>query len=406
MRVKNFIKLLIALIRNEIGAIGVTLNESSLALKVETVENTAEPITSGTDYVEVLAGELEITKTSEELARDVLSGTTESEQSRRGIPEISGSIGLEFRSSKTEGAEPQSLNAPLMSLLGGKKSESSATTTTGNTATVLNFTSHSFTVGSIVTIKQANNYECRPISEITSTTITFPIALSNGAPSDGVEVSATTTYYHDTTNAKSLTAEYNIGNEIQDIVTGIKINSGTVENWTVGTIPTFKFALAGLTSTRADASQSFDPDFDADALPPVTLESCLWIGGTMVSYSELGLSIENEVSKLTDACSASGFRSQRIISQMVKFTANPYMDDSDLTSYDAWENNDDTSVFFYAFNPTTTDGEFSEAIACWIPQGKYIAHPTTDVNGIAANGIEIKSHRAGSGKNTIYISFM
>ena len=386
-------------------AIGVVHNESSIALKAEVTEGTYVPAAAATDYVECLSSGLELVKNTEELARDTLGGTVESEASRTGVPEVSGSIPVELRASATEGGYPQSLDIQLRSLLGGRRTAATANTTTGATSTVLTFTSHPFLKGDSVLVKEAGAFEVRPISAITSTTITFPFALDNGAPSDGVTVAAVGTYYHDTVNAISFSAEYNIGNEIQDQVDGLRVTSGAIENWTVGTIPTFTCAVVGQDSARSNDTQSYTPNFTADALPPVTLEACLWVGGAKLSYSELSLSIENEVSPITDACVASGKQGHRIIGQKVSFSANPYMDDTTFATYTSWENNSDTSVFFYAFNPSSTTGEFSEAVAVWIPQGKITAHPTGDANGLATDALEIKAHRS-SGNDSVFMSFI
>jgi hypothetical protein len=387
-------------------AIGVVHNESSVGLKVESTAGTYEPSTTGTDYIEVLAEGFELVKTREVLERDNLSSTVEKEKSRVGMAEVTGNIPVEFRASTTAGNAPQMLDIQLRSLLGGKKSEATKTTTTGATSTVLTFTSHSFTVGSSVLVKESGAYEVRPISAVDATTITFPFALDNGAPSDGVVVEAVCTYYHDTANAVSFSAEYNIGNTIQDQARGLTCNSGSLENWTVGTIPTMSFGVIGADIARSDDTQTATPDYTADALPPVCLESCLWIGGNKLAYSELSLNIENEVIPIKDACEASGKTGEnRVTGQKVSFTANPYMDDTTFAEFTAWNDNDDTSVFFYAFNPAATAGEFSEVVAVWLPFASFTAIPTGDNEGLATNAIEIDSQRS-LGSDSVYISFI
>jgi hypothetical protein len=385
-------------------AIGVVHNESSIALVAESTEGTYVAPTLGTQYVECLSSGLSLVKNTEELSRDTLGSTIEAEASRRGIPNVEGSIPVELRASATAGTKPQSLDIQLRSLLGGSKSEATKTATSA-TSTVITFASHSFTVGSSVLVKESGAYEVRPISAVDSTTITFPFALTNGAPSATVVVEAVITYYHDVSNAISFCAEYNIGNTIQDQVDGLKCTSGSIENWSAGTIPTMNFGVTGLDLNRSDSAQTATPDFTADALPPVALEACLWIGGTKFSYSELSLSIENETSPIMDACDPDGKSGQRAISQNISFSANPYMDDTTFANFTLWENNTDVSVFFYAFNPSSTAGEFSEAVAVWLPQGKITALPTGDNNGLATDAIEIKAHRS-SGSDSIFMSFI
>ena len=386
-------------------AIGVILNESTIALQVESTEGTYAAPGDGTDYIESLSDGLEMTKTIEEIERDVLGGTVEKEASRRGIPEVTGTIPVEFRASGTAGGAPQALDKQLRSLLGGKRQAATADTTTGATSTVLTFTSHPFLKGDSVLVKEAGAFEVRPISAITSTTITFPFALDAGAPADGVTVEAVTTYFSSTSDSVTLSAEMNYGGEIKDKVAGLRVNSGSLENFTVGQVPSMNFGLAGLSSDRSDATPDYAADFSADALPPVALEACLWISGVKLSYSELSLSIENEVAQITDACSANGKIGSRITGQTVSFTANPYADDTTFANYTNWDNNSDVSIFFYAYNPASTAGEFSEAVAVWMPQGKLTANSAADNEGLLTDAIEFKAHRS-AGSDSIFMSFI
>jgi hypothetical protein len=77
-------------------AIGVILNESTISLMVESTEGTFVAPAAGTDYIESLSDGLEMTKTIEEIERDVLGGTVEKEASRRGIPEVTGTVPVEL----------------------------------------------------------------------------------------------------------------------------------------------------------------------------------------------------------------------------------------------------------------------------------------------------------------------
>ena len=389
--------------------IGVVINESTVALVAESTEGAYVAPSDSTDYVEVLEG-VEFNKTREELTRNLLGGTVEAEASRVGIAEVQGTVGVELKASDTEGDAPQSMDVLLRSLLGGKRQiTSDQTSGTGHTSTTINFADTSaFSVGDIVLVKEAGAYECRPISAITTdTSITFPFALENGAPSDGVVVAQVTTYYHDTANAISFSAEHNIGSQaIQQKVEGLKAVSGSIENYSVGQIPTMSFGVQGLDITREDADASYSPDFTADALPPVALSACLWIGGTKLQYTELGLSIENTTNYITSACDADGRIGSRVTEQVVSFSANPYLDDSDLTNtWNKFENNDDVSVFFYAYNPSSTTGEFANVVAGWIPQGKIISAPVADQDGIATEAIEVKAHRKNA-NDSIFLSFI
>jgi hypothetical protein len=179
----------------------------------------------------------------------------------------------------------------------------------------------------------------------------------------------------------------------------------SLENWSAGQIPSFNASLGGLSLERADGGASYTPDFTADALPPVALSACLYINGTMLSYSELGMSIENTLSFLIDACSASGKVNSRITDQVTTFSCKKYSDDTTLTEWDNFNANDDVSVFFYAYNPSSTAGEFSECVAVWLPQGKITAAPFGDQDGIVTDDLEIKAHRS-AGNDSVFIGFI
>ena len=111
------------------------------------------------------------------------------------------------------------------------------------------------------------------------------------------------------------------------------------------------------------------------------------------------------MSFLIDACQASGKVNSRITDQVTMFTATTYLDDTTLTEWDAFNNNDDVSVFFFAYNPSSTAGEFSNCVAGWIPQGKIISVPVGDQDGIATDQLEVKAHKS-SGNDSVFIGFI
>lgn len=389
-------------------AIGVVTNESTIALVAEVTEGTYVAPSAGTDYVEVLSEGLELNKTRELLERSNLSSTVETEAARVGMAEVTGTIPVELKASATVGDAPQSLDILMRSLLGGKRQiTSDQTSGTTHTSTTINFANTSaFAVGDCVVVKESGAFEVRPISSITAnTSITFPFALDNGAPSDGVVVAQVTTYYHDTANSISFSAEHSVGNDILQKARGLRAISGSIENWSVGQIPNMNFNVQGLDIDRADAGASFTADFSADTLPPVALSACAWVGGNKMSYSELSLSIENTVNYIMDACDADGRIGSRVTNQVVTANINPYLDDTDLTkTWDKFNDNTDVSFFAYAYNPASTAGEFDGSVAIWIPQGKIIESPIADVDGIVAENLVIRSHQS-SGNDTIFMSF-
>jgi len=386
-------------------AIGVVKNESSLALVEEVTEGTWVAPSGAADFVELKSDGASANLERDQLSRDLLSSTVETESSRLGLKNVTAEMGFELRANSTAGGSPVDLNLPLNSLLGGKRTAVTDTTTTGNTSTILEFgAAPPFSKGDSVLVKEAGAYEVRPISAVGATTITFPFALDNGAPSDGVVVEAVTTYFHDTSSAVSLSAEWNMGGKIQEQISGLKAASGSIADWGVGSLPSFNFSMQGTDLDRVVSAATASPAANS-ALPPVTLDACAWLSGVKLEYSEFSMTIENTLAAINSACSENGRISSRITAQSVTASINPYLEDDDVDRFTDFNLNNDVSLFVYAFNPTAVAGEFEQAVAIWLPQGKITADPAADVEGIFADGLEIKAHRS-AGNDSVFLSFI
>jgi len=125
-----------------------------------------------------------------------------------------------------------------------------------------------------------------------------------------------------------------------------------------------------------------------------------------LAYTELTLNIENETNYIQSACDADGRIGSRVVSQTVTCTVNPYLQSDDLTdTWDKFNDNDDVSLFAYAYNSSSTAGEFGETVAIWIPQAKITAAPVSDVDGIVAEALEMKAHR-NLGGDSIFLGFI
>lgn len=387
-------------------AIGVINNESTVSLQEEVTEGTYVAPSAATDYMEILSDGLEASKELEEVARDTLSSTIETEASRVGVATVNMSLPVELRSSATQGAQPQMHDLPLKSLLGGARTATGgASDNEIHTSTVIQYTSQPFAVGDTVLIEESGAFELRPISSVATDEFTLAFALENGAPANSVGIGDVATYYPDYSAVKSLSAEHCIGGEIRQALAGLRASSAELGNWSAGQIPTMTYNFQGLSLTRTDNGASYTPSFAADAEPPMALEACLWIDGSKKSYVELSMSIETTLTPLVDACSSTGKVAHRNTAMTVSLEVSPYMDDADLTEWTAFEQNTDVSVFFYAYNPSATAGEFSNAIAFWMPQCRIIAAPAGDQDGVATNALSLKAHQS-SGNDSIFISFI
>jgi hypothetical protein len=392
-------------------AIGLVKGRSSVFLKEEATEGVYIAPASAADAVEVLEDGLEFNYSRDEIERNTLSATIEVEASRVGLKQITGTIPVEFKAGAAAGAEPRG-SILYESLLGGKRQlGSTITTKTGNSATVLQINDldiAAFSKGDCVLVKEAGNYEVRPISDIDTTpgsaTITLAFALEGGAPSDNVVIEKYTTYYHQE-NGPSFSATHYAGGEIEESISGLKAISASLENWSTAQLASWSFTVEGLGLDRAVGTPAYTPDFSADALPPVLLNACIWINGVKTQYSELSLSLENTKSEIQGPCSDSGKIGARFTQFVCSGELTAYAEDDDVDRFDAFNNNDDISIFGYAYNPTAIAGQGKEYIAFWIPQAKVTSIPFGDVDGIISDQISFKAYKKEGG-DSVFLSFI
>ena len=117
------------------------------------------------------------------------------------------------------------------------------------------------------------------------------------------------------------------------------------------------------------------PSFDT-SLPPVVLEACIYQNDVQLQVNELGISVENSLGLISSTCSENGNIASRITARETTGTFNPYKTasvDGDQTEavtlrqYNLFNDNTPYSLFAFAYNPTATEGEFSQVIAYWLP---------------------------------------
>ena len=382
--------------------IGVNKSLDKLALVAETNEGEAVSA-EARHFVEPLEEGLSFNLEREEIERNLLNDSAEVEASRVGTSTVSGEATFECRANSTPGAAPVDLDLSLRSLLGGKRSSSSATTAAASTTTVLKFTRHSFKVGDCVLIKDSGKFDIRPVTKVTNTDVTLAFALKS-APAANVVVDAVTTYFPDSKSSITLTAEHFPGNEITNVLTGLRAVTGSLNDWSTGNIPKMAISFNGLSMDLSAGSSNLNPA-ENTALPPVILSSCAWLNGEQLEYNDFALSIENTIADLPSACAKSGKIGTRITQQLVTGSINPYMEDDDVDRFDLFNQNSDMSLFVYAYNPTGTEGEFNQAVAVWIPQARITSLPKSDLNGIYTDDVQFKAHRK-TGKDSCFISFI
>lgn len=389
----------------------LTKGLSSLYVVEETVEGTFVAETLASEALEPLQDGLEFTFSREEIERKTLTSTIEAVEPRLGKKTLTGSIPVEFKAGATTGEAPRG-QILYESLLGGKRSITTTTTTkaSGNTTTFLAIEDadiSKFAVGDCVLVKKAGEYGVRPISAKTTTPgsagITLAIPLMS-APGASVVIDKVTTYYH-TSDSKSFSVIHFPGGEIREEINGAKAITASLDGWVVNETPSMNFSVEGLDIAKTVAVPTVTPDFASDAQVPVIIHACAWLGQEEIDYTELGLSIENTKADLNSACAASGKIGTRKTAFNVTANINPYMADDNLDRWAAFKDNDNLSLFTYAFNPTATDGEFNQIVAIWIPNFKITNMPAADQDGVFVENIEGKAFR-NLGNDTIFMSFI
>lgn len=387
-------------------AIGLIKNETSLFIKEETVEGTYVAPASASDALEVSTDYAGFSYEAESIERSNLTNTIEKVASRVGMASVAGEIPVELKANHVAGSAPYA-NVLYKSLLGGKHQLTSVvTTTTANTTTVLNMSAPNaalFKKGMVVKVNSAGAHELRPVSAVGATSITLAIPLSS-APADAVTIEKVTTYYH-ASGAPTFSATSFTGGKIENRATGLRSVSASIDGWETSSLPMVKFSTEGLNLTKQVGVPAYSPNFGSDALPPVILGACAYVGGVEVDYSSFTLSIENTKAEMLSACQDSGKIGSRFTALSIKGEINPYMDDANVNRFTNFKANADTSVFIFAANPSTVAGEIKEAVAFWVPQAKITALTEEDSDGVMVDKIAFESFRKDGG-DSIFCSFI
>lgn len=395
-------------------AIGLVKGLSTLAITEEVTEGTYVAPSSAADFVEVLEDGLETGTTRESIENNTLSATVEAEAPRLGVKTVSASFGLPYKANASEGTAPP-MDRLLKSLLGGKRSIGTATTSksSGHTSTSIKIEDadiSTFAKNDVLLFKVGGAYEIRPVSAVVTTpgsgALTLAFALKNGAPSGAVTIAKMTSYFPDD-GWTTLSASLYQGGQILDALSGLRCLKGEISDWTTGQVPSMSFELEGVESDRTVDTPSYTPDFSADAQAPVMLDACAYLGGVEVDYNEFQLSIENTKADIPSACRASGKAGSRITELRVSGSIDPYMEDDDVSRWDDFKNNADTSLLVFAYNPKSpaVDGEFRQAVAIWMPKIKITELGTPDQDGVLQDAISFQAFR-GAGNDSVFVAFL
>jgi hypothetical protein len=387
--------------------IGVLKNSSLFAVVQESTEGVAELPSVGTEFIQVLDA-VESTPAKELIERAVITPNKGKIQPRVSTSSVAGSIPTEFKGSGTEGQAPET-DVLWKSLLGVRRDISARITTgTGHSTNTLNIVGHSLEVGDIIVILEANNYWAAAVESVDGVDdITF-YPTAPFTPSDGVELAKTVTYRAEGNAEPSFTFNAYWGNEILQQDAGCKVSSCSIENITTGQTPNANFAYEGLSFDESDASAAIAPSYDP-ALPPLALSMVVAYNDVCLDMNELSLSIENTISFLTSVKSEDGRVSSRVSERSVSGSLTPYMDDTDLTLFDIFKDNQAAPLFVTAYNvDPANDGQFElgSMVAYYCPNTLITGLTKGDQEGTLTRPVEFQANTGATGdKIEIFVGF-
>lgn len=394
--------------------IGLVKGKSSVFVTEEITEGTFVAPSSAADALEVLEDGLETDSSREVIERNTLSDSVEAEKPRLGVKTVTATFPCELKAAGSEG-EPPPFDRLMRSLLGATRDLAAPVTSksSGHTSTSIKIEDADiadFVVNGVYLFKVAGAYEIRPVSAVITTpgsaAITLAFALKNGAPS-GAVVIAKMTQYHPGDTWPTVSGMVVHGGEIQEKLSGLRAISASVDNWTTGQVPAITFSTEGTESDRVVGTAPYSPDFSADALPPVLLDACAYLGGVEIDYNEFSLSIENTKADIPSACKASGKAGTRVTGLAISGSINPYMEDDDVARWDAFEAGSDTSLLVFAFNQKASPvaGEFRQAVAIWMPKITITELPVGDQDGVLTDAIAFQAFK-NAGGDSIFATFI
>ena len=379
-------------------ATGLIRKNSIIGIEEESTEGTYVAPSANTSYIQPLSDGFGMQPAREVIDRGTLTSSPGLETPRMGIKTVAGSLPVEYRASGTEGGAPD-FESLLKGGLGATRNGSAGTSSTGHTSTVINFADASaYNIGDIVLVEESGAFELRPVTATTATSITLGFALTNGAPSDAVDVSAFRTYYTASSGHPSLSVSYYWGNEVRQALLGGRVQSMSLDGFSTGGVASLNFGMQGLNFTEADGAAPHTPSYDS-GVPPVILSACVYRNGTAMELNDFSVALNNTWAEKRNTCNANGIAGLVLDSREITGTMNPYKDDTATTYFDDWVAGTEFSLFATAYTPSSTAGEITlgSAVAIWLPQCVVTEFETTDLNGIVIDQMSFRATRGSAG---------
>jgi hypothetical protein len=388
--------------------IGLVKGETLVAIKEEVTEGVAVPPADGNDYVQVLSDGLELSPAKELVERNILTSSIGKVSPRASLRSVSGAIPVEVRGAGVEGEAPQ-YEVLLNSALGNSVDIAARITSdTGHTTTTINKTAHGLVKGQMFVILEAGAYHTAFATDVSDPNVIVFAPAAASAPSDGVELSKSKTYYPANSGQPTFTTSVYWGDEIRERAVGSRINSLALENFTTGQIANFNFGMEGLSFDEADVSSPYAPIYQS-GLPPLVLSAVVYQNGVCVDVNEFSMSVENTIAFLTSVKSADGRIASRIAERAISGSFNPYKDDTTTTNFNLFDQNTLFEVIITAQNPSAVDGEFElgSCYGVYLPNCLLTEKVVGDQDGILVENLSFSANRGEEGtEEEIFIGFV
>lgn len=389
---------------------GATLENGAFCQGVYQAEEAAE------DFIATLEEGLEFSPNRELLERSVRTSTTESEPSRVGIKSASGSIPLEYKAASNEGDLPEYTDLLLACMGGKRRSVNTITLEAGNTATVLNVPAADLAylnIGDCIKLRANGLLTKDHIAPIVSKdtgaeTVTLGFAFKDENDADVVipdntEIAPFVTYFVDQAKAPTVSATNYIGGKIREKITGLRVSSMDINNFTTGQIGDLTFGVEGVNYEKEVGAPLFAPSFDTST-PPVMLCAKVLLDDGEILVNTFATNVANTVGFKTATGSKNGRISSRFTDFALTGTIDPYTSDTDVDRYNLFDLNSAFSLFSEVHNPVQGDTSAkAESIATYMPNCRMNEFTTGEQEGLATDAISYSAHKT-NGNDTLFIT--
>jgi hypothetical protein len=375
------------------------------SVKQETTEGVYEAPSAGSDFITVLADGAEMNGTKESLERNILGVGLTKPQPRTANRAVSGTLPCEFKAGSNEGDKPE-YSELIQAAMGSEREVATNTTSKAgngtNTVEIEDADISKFEVGDMIVVKEAGAYHVSPITAVDSTGGAANITLLTTAASafsDNVEISKYTTYKTADSGHPTFSVTKYIEDNVETQGIGCRVTTMSLENFVANQLASWNFAFEGLDFKTSINPIGVVPEYDS-SLPPIIVEACVYKDGVRIPVSELSISVENTVGTITSTCAKSGKISSRISERTVTGSMSPYIQSDDVVIQGEFDNDTLYSIFFYAYNPTSTDGEFNQVVAGYMPSCSTTELTEGDLDGVLQHSVSFSASGGTAGSGT------